>query len=194
MRADAVDRAGGVRAHQRSIGAHLGAVMFLRAVQHGSGRQQPAFDNPPERNARLRAPGFRDFDGFGIESLPDFNPVAPGWITTHGHIGKISLSKDAGSTASNAAQKFGKSVVMGHTHRMGIRPITKGYAGAERQILWGVEVGHLMDQRKAAYLSGATGNWQTGFAILSTESNHTKPELVPTNNGRFIADGFSWEL
>lgn len=135
-----------------------------------------------------------DFDGFGIESLPDFNPVAPGWITTHGHIGKISLSKDAGSTASNAAQKFGKSVVMGHTHRMGIRPITKGYAGAERQILWGVEVGHLMDQRKAAYLSGATGNWQTGFAILSTESNHTKPELVPINNGRFIADGYAWDL
>jgi predicted phosphodiesterase len=135
-----------------------------------------------------------DFDGFGIDLLPDFNPVAPGWLTTHGHVGKISLSRNAGSTASNGALKFGKSVVMGHTHRMGIVPVTRGYAGIESQILWGVEVGHLMDQKKAQYLAGATGNWQTGFAILHTENTHTKPELVPINKGRFIADGHSWEL
>lgn len=135
-----------------------------------------------------------DFDGFGVDLLPEFNPVAPGWLTTHGHVGKISLSKDAGSTAKNGAVRFGKSVVMGHTHRMGIVPVTKGYGGAEKQILWGVEVGHLMDQRQAKYLDHATGNWQTGFVILNTVDNHTKPELVPINNGRFIADGYAWEL
>jgi predicted phosphodiesterase len=134
------------------------------------------------------------FDDYGIETLPDFNPVAPGWLTTHGHVGKISLSRNAGSTASNGALKFGKSVVMGHTHRMGIVPVTKGYAGMEKDILWGVEVGHLMDQRKAQYLAGATGNWQTGFIILHTYETHTKPELVPINKGRFIADGYAWEL
>lgn len=135
-----------------------------------------------------------DLDAFGVGILPDFNPVAPGWLTTHGHVGKISLGRSAGATASNGAVKFGKSVVMGHTHKMGIVPVTKGYAGSERQILWGVEVGHLMDQRKAQYLDGATGNWQTGFVILNTEGNHTKPELVPINNGRFIADGYAWEV
>ncbi len=135
-----------------------------------------------------------DFDGFGVELLPEFNEVAPGWISTHGHRGQISLSRIAGNTAMGAARKFGKSVVMGHTHRMGIISETRGYAGKETSKLTGMEVGHLMNQKMAQYLKGGTGNWQQGFGLLTIDGQHVKAETVPINRGRFSVDGHTWEV
>ena len=135
-----------------------------------------------------------DFDGFGIELLPEFNKVAPGWITTHGHRGQISLSRIAGNTALNAAKKFNTSVVMGHTHRQGVGSQTYGFSGDVKKLVTGVEVGHLMDQRKAEYLKGGTGNWQLGFALLTIDGQHVHPELVPITRGCFTVDGHVWEV
>src|SRR5690606_35968545 len=107
-----------------------------------------------------------DFDGFGIEKTPPFYDVAPGWVATHGHLGGIGLSRIAGNTALNAAKRFGKSLIMGHTHRLGIGSHTSGYDGQITQQVTGFEVGHLMDMRQAGYLKMATANWQMGFGLL----------------------------
>jgi predicted phosphodiesterase len=137
-----------------------------------------------------------DFDGFGIELAPEFYKVAPGWITTHGHRGGIKLSQIAGNTALNAAKKFGASVVMGHTHRMGIGSYTTGFGGdkATERIVTGMEVGNLMDMKLATYLKGGTGNWQQGFGLLTVEGQHVKPETIPITRGRFTVDGRVWEV
>lgn len=135
-----------------------------------------------------------DFDSFGITLLPEFNPVAPGWISTHGHRGQISLSRIAGNTALGAARKFDVSVVCGHTHRAGVLSETKGYGGVAKKTLTGMEVGHLMDMRQAAYLKGGTGNWQMGFGLLHVDGSHVKPEIVPITKGRFTVDGYTWEI
>ncbi|ACU41803.1 metallophosphoesterase [Mycobacterium phage Morrow] len=135
-----------------------------------------------------------DFDGFGIDLLPEFYKVAPGWVTTHGHRGQISLSRIAGNTALNAARKFDTSVIMGHTHRQGILSHTSGYGGISKKIVTGVEVGNLMDMRQADYLKGGTGNWQSGFGLLTIEGRHVKPEIIPITNGRFTVDGHTWEV
>lgn len=135
-----------------------------------------------------------DFDGFAIDVLPEFNRVAPGWVTTHGHRGQISLSRIAGNTALNAAKKIGVSVVMGHTHRMGIGSDTIGYGGVVKRQVTGMEVGNLMNMKLAQYLKGGTGNWQQGFGLLTVEGKHVKPELVPITNGRFTVDGHTWEV
>ena len=128
------------------------------------------------------------FDEFGIQTLPEFYDVAPGWVTTHGHRGGIRLNQNAGMTALNAARKFGKSVVMGHTHRQGICSHTIGFDG-KAETLTGVEVGHMIDTRKVDYLKGGTGNWQTGFCVLSVDGKHVTPNLVPVTSGRFIYNG-----
>ncbi len=135
-----------------------------------------------------------DFNSFGAELLPTFYKVAPGWITTHGHLGGISLSRIAGNTALNAAKKFQASVVIGHTHRMGIASHTFGFGGDIVRSVTGMEVGHLMDMKMAQYLKGATGNWQMGFGLLTVEGQHVKPEMVPITQGRFTVDGHSWEV
>lgn len=135
-----------------------------------------------------------DFDSFGITLLPEFNKVAPGWITTHGHRGQISLSRIAANTALNAAKKFNTSVVMGHTHRLGISSFTTGFGGEVGKIVTGVEVGHLMNMKLAAYLKGGTGNWQQGFGLLTVDGQHVKAEVIPITRGRFAVDGHSWEV
>ena len=135
-----------------------------------------------------------DFDGFGITLLPTFYTVAPGWITTHGHKGQISLSRVGGSTALGAAKKFNKSVVMGHTHRLGLHSVTGGYGGVVNLSVTGMEVGNLMDMKKAHYLKGGTANWQQGFGLLTVDSQHVKPEIVPIAKGKFTVDGTTWEV
>lgn len=133
-----------------------------------------------------------DLKAFDVELLPDFHPVAPGWVTTHGHLGGITLSRIAGNTALNGAKKTGVSLVMGHTHRQGIGSHTTGYGGRVSRTLTGVEVGHLMDMRQAQYLDGATANWQAGFAVLHIDGEHVHPELVPITKRRFVVDGVTY--
>lgn len=134
------------------------------------------------------------FNDFGIKLLPEFNKIAPDWITTHGHRGQIAISRISGNTALNAAIKFNTSVIMGHTHRAGILSKTMGYGGNIGKQVTGVEVGHLMNQKLAQYLKGGTGNWQLGFAIITVDGQHVKPELVPIHRGRFTVDGRVWEV
>lgn len=135
-----------------------------------------------------------DFDGFGVKVLPEFNQVAPNWVTTHGHRGGIRLTQKAGDTALGAAVRFNTSVVMGHTHRMGLKHDTKGYGARATKVLWGMEVGNLMNPDLATYLKGSMPNWQQGFGILTVDGNHVKPELVPIDNGRFTVDGSTWRV
>lgn len=125
------------------------------------------------------------FSDLGISLLPDFHEVAPGWLTTHGHLGGIRLNQNAGITALNAAKKIGKSIVMGHTHRSGIASFTTGVEG-ETSTITGVEVGHIVDQKKVTYLKQGTGNWQQGLALLEIDGKNVTPHLIPVSAGRII--------
>lgn len=131
---------------------------------------------------------------FEIALLPTFYDIAPGWISTHGHRGQISLSRIGGNTALNAARKFGKSIVMGHTHRLGVLSHTSGYDGKVTSQLTGMEVGNLMNMKLAHYLKQGTANWQQGFGILTVDGQHVKAETVPITRGRFTVDGHTWEI
>lgn len=137
-----------------------------------------------------------DFEEFGVDLLPTFYEIAPGWISTHGHLGGIRLSPLAGNTARNAAIRFGKSVVMGHTHRLGIGSHTTGYGGDKKneKTVTGMEVGNLMNMKLAGYLKQGTANWQQGFGLLTVDGQHVKPELVPITKGKFSVDGSTWEV
>lgn len=135
-----------------------------------------------------------DFDGFGVDLLPEFNDFAPGWTTTHGHRGGITLSQIAGQTGLNAAKKMCRSVVIGHTHRQGVSSYTMGKGGADEITVTGVEVGNLMDMRKAGYLKGATANWQKGFAVLTVDAGYVHPDVIPITAKRFSVDGEVWRV
>ena len=110
----------------------------------------------------------------------------------HGDEG--SLNATAGGTALSLARKTGMSIVCGHTHRLGIQHQHMGYAGKTNHRLFGVEVGNMMDMKKAKYLPAGTGNWQQGFAVLSiTKSGLVIPHLVPIINKSFLVDGVLYQ-
>ncbi|NUR00390.1 MAG: hypothetical protein HOY79_28830 [Streptomyces sp.] len=130
-------------------------------------------------------------DRLNVEICHDVYEVAPGWLVAHGDEG--SLSRYAGGTAAGLAQKFGKSVVCGHTHRAGLIPHSTGYNGRTRS-LFGMEIGHAMDLKRAGYLKAGSANWQQGFGVLRTDGKTTIPKLVPVINRRFELDGAIYDV
>lgn len=100
---------------------------------------------------------------------------APGWLLAHGDEG--SLINTAGGTAMGLAKKWGKSVVCGHTHKAGMQHQHLSVNAKITQHLWGIEVGHLMDMRKANYLKAGSANWQSAVGLITV---HDDRSVVPT--------------
>ncbi|GIG61158.1 hypothetical protein Lfu02_55300 [Longispora fulva] len=132
-----------------------------------------------------------DFEGFGITDVGGFHDIAPGWISTHGHLGR-GLSTYAGGSAIKFARQYGKCVLMGHTHRMGIVGESSGYGGNLRTIV-GFECGHMMQVSKATYLKDGRGNWQSGFGVMWIDGIKVTPVGVPMRqDGGFVFGGEKW--
>lgn len=127
------------------------------------------------------------YDELGIRFHREPFQIAPGWVCAHGDEG--SLSKISGRTAGLLAEKWGVSVVCGHSHRAGLSFKSYGYAGKVNRSVTGMEVGHLMDLKKATYLAGGSGDWQQAFAILYVRSGRVTPVLVPIHGGKFTVEG-----
>ncbi|MEU3825205.1 metallophosphoesterase [Streptomyces sp. NPDC029080] len=129
-----------------------------------------------------------DFDGFGAELVEPYYAFAPGWVAIHGHESP-GLNQVAGRTAAMKAKKAGVSLVMGHTHRLAISPESTGYGGKLRTI-YGFEVGHLMDVRKAGYLKNGPANWQRGFGLFYVGKYSATPHAIPVeDDGSFVVEG-----
>lgn len=139
----------------------------------------------------LRAVGLSELmqlDQFGFEYGQDFHEFAPGWASTHGHLGG-KLSAISGNTALGIAKETGVSIVCGHTHRLAITSYSIGYGG-NLSTLHGVEVGHGMRELGASYMGGGVMNWQKGFACGMIIPSGFQPQIVKANaDSTFYKDG-----
>lgn len=149
-----------------------------------------------------RAPGLMGAPEFELENflrLKDLGityhqkpwEVAPKWLLLHGDEG--STNQTGGQTALGLAKKTGMSVVCGHTHRAGLIHYTEAYAGVSNRTIWGMEVGNMMDMKRASYLKAGIANWQQAFGILYIDGNKVTPSLIPVHqDGTFIVEGKLW--
>jgi hypothetical protein len=56
-----------------------------------------------------------------------------------------------------------------------------------------MEVGNLMDYRKAKYIKGGLFTWQQGFGILYVDGRTVIPSVIPiARDGSFIVEGKVW--
>lgn len=175
------------------VGMHIGNH-DERALAYQE-KYAPALDTEDPRDSPFHASNLLDFDGFGVEDLGGFHDIAPGWVSTHGHRG-TPLRQAAGGSAMAAARKIGKSIVQGHTHRMGIVHETTGYSNKART-LTGFEVGNMMDMKKADYVARKSGmaNWQSGFGVLYVEGMTVTAVAVPMKrDGSFLFEGREWRF
>jgi len=136
----------------------------------------------------LELPNFLRFKELGIKYHRKPFEVAPGWVALHGDEG--STNSTPGLTALGLAKRHGKSVVCGHTHRLGLTHVTEASGGVLGRILTGFEVGNLMNFSSAHYLKAGSGNWQQGFGILYVDNKLVTPSMIPVHkNGSFVVEG-----
>jgi len=146
-----------------------------------------------ETYIRRYAPAFGALDVLKIESLLGYDElgiqyfrqpaqIAPGWVLAHGD--EAGLIRTAGGTALSLARKLGQSVVCGHTHRAGIQHEHPYFNGRTLRQLWGMEVGNLMDMKKAQYLKAGGANWQQAIGELVVDGRHVTPKLHFIQGGK----------
>jgi hypothetical protein len=60
--------------------------------------------------------------------------------------------------------------------------------------LYGFEVGNMMNLKKATYLKGGSGNWQSGFGILYIHEGKVTPVPIMMLGNSFVVEGkvYSW--
>ena len=151
-------------------------------------RSAPGLLGAPE----LELENFLRLPALGITFHKEgWDGIAPGWCALHGD--EAGVSQVAGQTAQGLAKKTGKSVVCGHTHRLGLQPYSTSVGGTLTRTLWGFEVGNLMELKEAKYTKGIA-NWQQGFGILYVDGKNVTPMPVPITNRSFIVEGecYSW--
>jgi hypothetical protein len=141
----------------------------------------------------LEYSAFFRHEELGITFHREPHLLAKGTYLMHGDEG--SISRNAGMTAAGLSARIGAGVVCGHTHRLGLVPVTEMVGSKIQRIRWGFEVGHLIDIKTSgmAYMKGMA-NWQQGFGILIEEAGTVIPIPVPIINKSFVVDGtrYAW--
>lgn len=135
----------------------------------------------------LRIEELLGYEDYGITYHRHVFEFTPGWVLAHGDEG--GLSQTPGGTALSLAKRLNKSVIAGHTHRLGLQHETRGLAGKTTTI-FGMEVGNLMDMKKAKYLKTGSANWCMGIGLLYVDGKDVYPNMVPIKaDGSFSVEG-----
>jgi len=145
----------------------------------------PGFLGLPE----LEIEKFLHLDELGIDYYHEPVEIAPNWLLMHGDEGNVQPT--AGATALGLAKRSGMSVVCGHTHRMGLLHYTQAWVNGSKAV-WGMEVGHLMNEKHAKYIRGGLFTWQKGFGILHVDGKNVTPQIVPMIKNSFTFGGKVW--
>lgn len=162
---------------------HLSRSNHSARLYNALSRRLPGLLGLPE----LTIEGFLKLKELGITYHHKPYEFAPGWIMVHGD--EQAINHNAGLTALGAARRHGKSVVCGHTHRLGLSGFSEASGGVLGRILRGLEVGHLMDEKQAYYTRG-TMNWQKGFGMVYVHRNKVQAVPIPIEkDGSFIVEG-----
>jgi hypothetical protein len=134
----------------------------------------------------LKYDKFMKFDEIGIEYHRKPYAIAKGWIAIHGDEG--ALNPNAGLTSLGLSRKMGLNVICGHTHRAGQSAFSEASGGVLRRVHRGVDAGHLMDIRRAHYVSAP--NWQQAFQIMTEDERGVQIDMINIEkDGTFIVHG-----
>lgn len=110
----------------------------------------------------------------------------PGVLAVHGH--EESYSSVPGKYGLDSINRYGKSVVYGHTHRPLLVTNSRGYDGnVETQ--FAMNVGHGMDTHQVDYVKSGHMNWCRAFGVVRSDAGRLYPELVLSLDGSFFWNG-----
>jgi predicted phosphodiesterase len=179
---------------------HAVLAAFRRAMPEGEfWLQRSNHTDRLERYIEKKAPAIASLRGLtypelmrtndlGITYNKKLTEITPGVLLGHGD--EYGLSGISGMTAHKLMEATGKSVVIGHTHRLGLVWASKGYSGRVTS-RFGLEVGNLMNMASAGYLKPrGAANWQMGFGVLDIDGKSVQPYAVAMRpDGSFTFEG-----
>ena len=159
---------------------HRAAVIYYTMGNH---------ENRVERYLVNHAPDLSSLPGLSIDELLDMQACRIQFVDARG---KVSLGpvevfhgtiirKDAGNSARGHLLRRGGSVLMGHTHRMGVIARTDRHG-----VHWGVENGHLSHPDPAWTVDP---DWQQGFTELAWSGGTLAIRQHHIEGGRLLVDG-----
>jgi hypothetical protein len=167
---------------------------FLRVLRQQHKRAVIAYtmgnhENRIERYLTQQAPELSSVTSLALDELLDLQSLGIQFVDSrckvqigpfevfHGSI----IRKDAGNSVRGHMQRRGGSVVMGHTHRMGI------VARTDRNgIHWGVENGHLSDPDPSWTHDP---DWQQGFSCIEESGGLVSIRQHHICGGQLLVDG-----
>jgi UDP-2,3-diacylglucosamine pyrophosphatase LpxH len=176
---------------------------YLSRSNHGETRVMRYVNDKAPALRTLRGLEYEELLGLkklDITYLRQPTEIFPNTLLCHGDEG--SMIQTPGGTAMGLAKRWGKSVIAGHTHKLGYQHDNSTVNGAVTRHLFGLEVGHLMSfgdgSNSASYLKAGSANWQAGFGIVKVDRKKgiVQPILVPIDltNRRFVVENtiYSW--
>ena len=127
--------------------------------------------------------GFKEY-GFVYKVKP--YEFLPGVISVHGH--EESYSSVPGKYGLDAINRYGKSVVYGHTHRPILVTNSRGYDGV-LETQFAMNVGHGMDTLQVDYTKSGHMNWCRGIGLVHYDEGTLYPELLISTDGTLRYNG-----
>lgn len=105
-------------------------------------------------------------------------------VMTHGTI----VSQDSGTTARRNLQKYGLSVICGHTHRLAsvFKSDLRGEVG-------GWENGCLCRMDLIKEWGREIANWQQGFSLIDFRDDFFRVQSIPIINNKFMFGRETWK-
>jgi predicted phosphodiesterase len=118
-----------------------------------------------------------DFQDYVIHA--DYVEVCPDLVVMHGDV----VRKNGGASARGMIDKYFQSIIMGHTHRVGMTAQRMpGLGSKQEKQLFSWELGCLCDLNP---IYASAPNWQNAFGIISVSDDGSYGvEPVMINNGK----------
>lgn len=104
----------------------------------------------------------------------------PGVVSVHGH--EETSSSVPGKYGLDAVDRYGCSVVYGHTHRPVLITNSRGYDGI-LETQFAMNVGHGMDTRQVDYAQSGHVNWCKAIGLVHYDQGQLYPELLISLDG-----------
>lgn len=178
---------------QREIDVAEGVMTDINKAYAGpKTRIRGNHDDRLDKYLATSARGLRGLDALDYDSLtmaaeygwvtkPQPYQLAPGTVSVHG----LSVRSKAGHTAHAHLDRLAGNVVHGHTHRAALVYRTLGTSQR-----WAMEVGCLMDRRKASYLACGAADWQLAIGAVYQEGSEVAPYLAHIrDDGSLVFEG-----
>ncbi len=164
------------------------ADMFVQSSNHDTRIREYLAKGAPALEAQ-RSLQIEDLFGFRDHGviLHD-KPFAflPGVVSVHGH--EETYSTVPGKYGLDSIDRYGSSVVYGHTHRPILVTNTRGHSGVT-ETQFAMNVGHGMDTMKVDYVESGHVNWCKAIGLVHYDQGTLYPELLISLDGSLRCGG-----